>query len=337
MARKKQPLIIERHSELNFSNTNDGLGSFLKEIGRYPLLKPHEQLSYSRKVRTAISIIKKFPSANLSIDNPSVSLSQSSITSIPLPELSSIFKQAYYSKRKLIVSNLRLVVLIAKQYSKKPNPPLIDLIQEGSIGLNRAAEKFDPDKGFRFSTYASWWIRQAIQRSIQQHSRTIKLPVVVFSQVNELKTATRILTEQKGSSPTILELSKYLKMSVSRIKDLQIWSQPVCSTDIPIDPDKSFCGSSSINSLLSYDEVTDTFNEIDCQIAVDTLLQYLNPREQKIVIWINGLYGYQPHSACQVSSFLGISHERVRQIYKECLLKLNAASSLYNISSSILD
>lgn len=334
MPKKRQPLIIERNSELHFSNTDDCLGSFLKEIGRYPLLKPHEQLNYSRKVSSAISICKQFPSANLSVNNPSVTQSQSSITSIPLTELSNIFKQAYHAKRKLIVCNLRLVVLIAKQYSKKPNPPLIDLIQEGSIGLNRATEKFDPDKGFRFSTYASWWIRQAIQRSIQQHSKTIKLPVVVFSEVNQLKNATRLLTERKGSAPTISELSSFLNISVSRIKDLQVWSQPVCSTDVPIDNDKS---SSSINSLISYNEVSDTFNRIDYQLTVDRLLQYLNPREQKIVIWINGLYGYSPHSACQISSILGISHERVRQIYKECLLKLNMASSFYDVSPSILD
>ena len=300
MPKKRQPLIIERNSELHFSNTDDCLGSFLKEIGRYPLLKPHEQLNYSRKVSSAISICKQFPSANLSVNNPSVTQSQSSITSIPLTELSNIFKQAYHAKRK----------------------------------LNRATEKFDPDKGFRFSTYASWWIRQAIQRSIQQHSKTIKLPVVVFSEVNQLKNATRLLTERKGSAPTISELSSFLNISVSRIKDLQVWSQPVCSTDVPIDIDKS---SSSINSLISYNEVSDTFNRIDYQLTVDRLLQYLNPREQKIVIWINGLYGYSPHSACQISSILGISHERVRHIYKECLLKLNMASSFYDVSPSIID
>jgi RNA polymerase primary sigma factor len=224
------------------------------------------------------------------------------------------------ARRTLTNCNLKLVVNIAKHYSRY-SLSLMDLIAEGNIGLMRAIDKFDTRRGFRFSTYAAWWIRQAITRAIIDQGKTIRIPVYMSEFISKYKKAVEAMRQKHNREPSRGEVAKKLKLPVEKVAEIELWIQRKSSLDAPVGDD----GVSQLADFIEGSNFADTSSNVDKifnKERIEHLLDSLSPRERRVLDLRFGITNGRPHTLAEVAKELSVSRERVRQIEKEALKKV---------------
>ena len=279
----------------------DSMGAYLKEIGRISMLTHTEELTEARKVRRYLQLLEMRPEAQIG------------------PEVEQIIREGLSAKASMIQANLRLVVSVAKKYLNR-GLDLMDLIQEGTLGLERGVEKFDPTKGFRFSTYAHWWIRQSITRAIANQGRSIRLPIHVTERLNAGKKAQREISQQKGRTATVEELASALESSPAAVRKLLEQTRHPLSLDVKVGSEQD----TELAELLESDEPSPEvgMSQTLLRDSLERVLSSLTSRERLVIEMRYGLNGVAVQSLAEIGQTLGISRERARQIEASVLRKL---------------
>ena len=235
-----QPAIVNREKDSASANqrlNTDTVRSFLVQIGRVPLLTREEEIFYAQQVKQLMQLLQIQEDLTNKLDAEPNFSTWADAAEMTENQLQEALDKGEFGRQKMIEANLRLVVAIAKKYQHR-NLEFVDLIQEGTLGLQRGVEKFDPDKGYKFSTYAYWWIRQAITRALDQKSRSIRLPIHVCQTLKKIKKARRDLTQKLGRTPTMADIASHVSLKPSQIQDyLQMSRQPV-SLDLRVGEEK---------------------------------------------------------------------------------------------------
>jgi RNA polymerase primary sigma factor len=304
------------------SKSDDTVGAFFKEMARYPLLSAEEEVELARHVCFVIEVEAQRKALQEELQRPPTK--QELALAMGLENDRKLEHRLYLgrvAKRKMIRSNLRLVVSIAKRYLNR-GVPFLDLIQEGAIGLNRAAEKFDPNKGYKFSTYAYWWIRQAITRTIANDARTIRLPIHIVEKLNKLKKAQRVLKQTLHRNPTELELAQELEITRTQLHQLLQLRRQSLSLNHRVGKGED----TELVDLLEDETLQlpeDQMSEAMMRQEIsDVLSDVLTEREKDVISLRYGLNSSQPYTLEEVGGMFNLSRERVRQIQSKAMRKL---------------
>ncbi|MFC3995535.1 RNA polymerase sigma factor RpoD [Nocardiopsis sediminis] len=298
--------------------TSDLVRIYLREIGRVPLLTAEQEVEFAKSIEVGLYAGEKLRAAGADgVPVPGQPPGQL------LDDLRSLVLEGDRAKRRLIEANLRLVVSIAKRYIGR-GLLFLDLIQEGNLGLIRAVEKFDYTKGFKFSTYATWWIRQAITRAIADQARTIRIPVHMVETINKLMRVQRQLHQELGREPTPQELSGELGFGDDRVQEIQRIAQEPVSLQAPIGEEDSDFGDFIEDSDAVAPVEAAAFIMLQDQLVA--MLGDLSAREQRIIQLRFGLADGHPHTLEEVGREFGVTRERIRQIESKSLAKLRHPS-----------
>ena len=280
---------------------------YLNGIGKTPLLTAAEEVDLAKRIEAGLY------ARHLLETRPRLGAAKKR-------DLAAVVREGQAARQHLLEANLRLVVSLAKRYTGR-GMPLLDLIQEGNLGLIRAMEKFDYAKGFKFSTYATWWIRQAITRGMADQGRTIRLPVHLVEQVNKLARIKRELHQQLGREATDDELAQESGIPKEKIADLLDHSRDPVSLDMPVGTDEE----APLGDFIEDSEATDAETSVIANLLhsdVRSVLATLDDREQQVIRLRFGLDDGQPRTLDQIGKRFGLSRERVRQIEREVMAKL---------------
>jgi RNA polymerase sigma factor (sigma-70 family) len=292
----------------------DSVGMYLAEIARTPLLDAAREVELSKTVEAGLF-------ARHLLEEGRVGRKKGGAPKFATEEeLTWLAEEGDRAVQEFIQANLRLVVSIARKYGRSAMP-MLDLVQEGNTGLIRAVEKFDYAKGFKFSTYATWWVRQAITRGIAQQARVVRLPVHVVEELNQVTAARRNLERQLGYDPEPAEIALELGMDVDRVMDLMAWGRDHVSLDSPVDED----GDTSLGDLIARETQPGPDLAVlddESRHLVATLVDNLAPREADIVRARYGLLDGRQQKLADIGKRHGISAERVRQLEREALATL---------------
>ena len=302
------------------SLSKDSLRDYLLEIGRVPLLEKSEEVIYGKRVQRMMSLLAEQEKLEKKLGFEPTLKQWANAVDLTEEELNQVLRHGQRAKTKMIEANLRLVVSVAKKYQNR-NMEFLDLIQEGNLGLNRCVEKFDPSKGYRFSTYAYWWIRQAITRAIAVKSRTIRLPIHVTEKVNKVKKAQRELASSLGRTATLDEVAKELELGLEEIRKCLKANQRLLSLDLRLGEEQEMNLSEAIKDNGISPEDYATKNSMTQDIR--ELLSELSPKEKEVLSLRFGLEDGQEWSFASIGKRLNLSSERVRQLQTHALAHLS--------------
>jgi RNA polymerase sigma factor (sigma-70 family) len=298
----------------------DAVGLYLDGIARTPLLTAEEEVHLARQIEAGL-FARALLEGTVGDDDRGPGRTQAS--DAELAEIADIGDAAL---QRFITANLRLVVSVARKYGRSAMP-LLDLVQEGNTGLIRAVEKFDYTKGFKFSTYATWWVRQSISRGIAQQGRIVRLPVHVAEQINQVSAARRNLERKLGREPEVREIAAELMLEEERVIDLLRLAREHLSLDAPLEED----GDTALGDLLARD-VSPGPDEVVMDAVdrsrLEAMLASLDERSADVVRRRYGLHDGRPAKLTDIAAIWGITAERVRQIERHAIAKLKDASTL---------
>jgi RNA polymerase primary sigma factor len=292
--------------------TNDPVRMYLKEIGKVSLLTAQEEVSLAKRIEAGVLATEK------------LGKEEDKVPDGKLRKLRWEERDGAIAKRHLVEANLRLVVSIAKRYVGR-GMAFLDLIQEGNLGLIRAVEKFDYAKGFKFSTYATWWIRQAITRAIADQARTIRIPVHMVETINKLVRIQRQLLQDLGREPTAEEIARLMELSPEKVREIQKISQEPVSLETPVGEEED----SHLGDFIEDSEAVVPLERASFRLLqeqLESVLHTLSGREKEVIRLRFGLVDGQPRTLEEVGKKFGVTRERIRQIESKTLSKLRHPS-----------
>ncbi len=312
--RRSIQAISEIQQDSAESFTEDAVRLYFREIGRIPMVNAVEEIELARRIAKYLELERVRQRLQTELGREPTNREWAAATPIPLLA----YRLGKRAKDKLIRANLRLVVSIAKRYQGR-GLDLLDLIQEGNLGLIRATEKFDPERGYKFSTYATWWIRQGVTRSIQYQSRLIRVPVHRYEQASQLKKTQRSLSQQLGRGPTDAEIAAEMQIEPKELRQLIQYFQTPVSLNLRVGEDAD----TALEDLLESDECfAERLEQLSVKRHVEQILGELKPKYADILKYRYGWNDGEEKSLQEIGNIYGLSRERVRQIESKSLQKL---------------
>jgi RNA polymerase nonessential primary-like sigma factor len=298
--------------------------SYLRDIGRVPLLSHEQEITLGRQVQDLMALEQIQQELSLRLDgNPPTNAQLAEAAGLSQAQLKKRFSSGRRAKERMVAANLRLVVSVAKKYTKR-NMELLDLIQEGTIGLVRGVEKFDPTRGYKFSTYAYWWIRQGITRAIAEKSRTIRLPIHITETLNKLKKGQRELSQELGRTPTVTELAVAVDLPEEEVKDLLCRARQPVSLETKVGDGED----TELLDLLAGDGAgPDEMVASECLRGdLRALLEQLPELQGRVLRLRYGMEGDEPMSLTSIARTLGMSRDKTRSLERRALEEIRNRS-----------